>query len=83
MTKGGRLRSIDQKMLTRSPFAFKFYSGGRVDDDRELLIPNPSGGQAEYDMRRRRRTGRFPEGEIAADIVSGLHPLREKLADVG
>jgi hypothetical protein len=83
LTKRRSLGCIDQKMLTGSAPAFKCDPGSRVDDDREPLVPDPTGGQAEHDVRRRPRSGCFPEGEIAADVMSGLHPLREELAEVG
>ena len=83
LTKRRSLGCIDQKMLTGSAPAFKCDPGSRVDDDREPLVPDPSGRQAEHDMRRRPRSGCFPEGEIATNIMSGLHPLWEKLAEVG
>ena len=62
--------------------AFKCDPGSGVDDDREPLVTDSAGAQAEHDVRRRSRSECFPEREVAADVISGLHLLREKLAEV-
>jgi hypothetical protein len=83
LTERCGLGCIDQKVLPRSAPAFKCDPGSRVDDDREPLVLDSPGAQTEHNVRRRSGSGCLPEGEVAADIISGLHPLREKLADVG
>jgi hypothetical protein len=83
LAKRRSLRSVDQKVLTGSTPAFKCDSGSRVNDNSKPLVPDSPGGQAEYDVRRWPGPGCFPKRKIAANVISGLHPLWEEFAEMG